>query len=219
MQETHRWLSLIGICELLSTNETNIKWLVKHGYLEMMPGNQGKHSARYLDPTPEYARRLRVAETLYGRRQPLPADLDIPSAPVFTIRELAEILGWPIKKARKYVYEKRITAIKGTPGLCLFSARQIRNILWKRTGRKKAYRRAPFLLDDLISYFARYEGEQRQIFPTDEELKADDILVRKWDALARMDPEDRDFAMREFLDKARVAREIVTASREGCRSE
>jgi hypothetical protein len=210
---TQRWLSLIGICDLLSTTEKNIKWLVKNGYLEMIPGRgNGKYlTARFLDPSPEYAQRLKLAETIYGRRQILPAELNIPGASIFTITELAEILGWSAARASRLVVKRKIVSVAGGPKLRYFSATQIRNILWKRTDRKQAYQRAPYLLQELIDYFWRYEANQRKLVPSDAAFAEDDLLMKKWELMARMDPEDRDLAMQEFLEKVRAAKDIAAS--------
>ena len=215
-----RWLSLAGICELLSTTETNINWLVKNGFLEKLPGNSGKHSARYLEPTEEYARRLKICETVYNRRFHIPSESDLPGAAMFTHREIAEIMGWTLQRTYKYVTKRKVSSVSGGGNkVRLFTARQIRNIIWKRQGRQKAYKRAPYLLPELIEYFLRFEAAQRELVPTDAEFAEDDKMLKKWELLARMDPADRELAMQEFLEKVRIAREIVTAAREDRRSD
>ncbi len=71
----------------------------------------------------------------------------------------------------------------------------------------------------MIEYFLRFEAAQRELVPTDAEFSEDDKMLKKWELLARMDPADRELAMQEFLEKVRIAREIVTAAREDRRSD
>jgi hypothetical protein len=211
------WLTLEGICDVLHTDERHVTWLAKNGYIEVLwgPGRTRK-GARFLDPTPEYAERLRKSELLYGRRQPLPEDFDLPNSPIFTARELGEIMGWDYERTQRFLYKKRKT-IKAVPlgrhatAIRLFSAATIRDLIWTRNDRSQSKQRAPFLVKEILEWFLRFRQREEQEVPTDTEFQEDDLLQRKLTRLMKMPSPQREAAIQEFLEKVDLAKSFVQA--------
>jgi hypothetical protein len=183
-------------------------WLAKQGHLVVLWGDKGKTipRARFLDPTPEYAQKLRLAEAMYGRLFPIPKDLNMVT--ILTTAEVASIMGWKYGYAQRFLSEKKIPYTK--IGLYnVYSVAAIRDLLWKRQGRKRAFKRAPVLLEHLIRFFAAQYARENEVVPTDEEFAADDLLVRKLERMAKLPPAERAEAMREFYGKTALARDLL----------
>jgi hypothetical protein len=209
MSNQQRWLSLEGICTSLQISRDHAVWLAKQGFLVVMWGEKGKKIklARFLDPTPEYAQKLRLAEALYGRLYPLPKDIDLTA--LLNVAEVAQIMGWTYAYAQKYLNEKKAPCTK--MGLYnMYSVEAVRKLLWNREGRKRAQKRAPILLEHLIRFFAAQYARENEVVPTDEEFAADDLLVRKLERMAKLPPAERAEAMHEFYEKVRLAKAVVT---------
>lgn len=208
------WLSLTGICNVLKTNERHIRWLVKNGYLEMLPGKQyGFAHGRFLDPTPGYAERLRLAAIIHHKRVPLPEEIDLSEKAIFTRAEIAAILGWTDQYARQYLKEHDLPSVKlgrvKHGGLRLYTAKTVRELLWRRQGRKTSAQRAPFLITDLIDWFHKQTASEAAIVPTDAELAEDEVMQKKLAAILRMRSPLRERAMRELWEKVELARQTV----------
>lgn len=209
-----RWLSLTGICSILSTTSDHIWWLVKNGYLEMIPGkgNESKSGARFLDPTPEYLNKLRTTELIYGRRFPMPADFDLDSKCIFSRSEVGVLMGWTSRYTHQFfARHKEIPCVKTctskTGGLCLYSAKEIRKMIWKKQGKSTTYQSAPFLIPGLIELFrSRFTNEDG---PTDAEFAEDAVLQKKLQRLLKLPREQREAAVKEFMAKVQLAKEVA----------
>jgi len=202
-----RWLSLDGICTRLNISKDHALWLAKKGYLSVIWGNKTNKytAARFLDPTPEYAEKLKFCEAVYGRTFSLP--IDIPTTALLTIREVALIMNWKLVYARHYLYEKKIPAIK-VGRYHLYSVETVRDLLWRRQGRKLSKQRSPFLIQNLIDFFLKYQAEEAEEVPTDIQFAEDDLLQRKLIRLSKMkDPA----ALRDFLEKVALAKKVSSS--------
>lgn len=211
MPNDQRWLSLEGICTTLQISRDHAAWLAKQGYLVVIWGDKSKKikSARFLDPTPEYADKLKLAEAMYGRLFPLPKDLNL--ATILTVGEVAQIMGWTYQYAQKYLVEKKILCAK--VGMYnTYSVAAIRDLLWQRQGRKRAYKRAPILLEHLIQFFMAQYAKANEEVPTDDEFAADDLLQRKLERMAKLPPGERAEAMKEFYQKVVLAKQVAESN-------
>lgn len=210
-----RWLSLTGICDVLKTNEKHIWWLVKNGHLEHLPGkgNERRSGARFLDPTPQYAERLRIGEIIYKRRVPLPTEFqDVSEAALLSVREIAEIMGWHLSTARNYFKEHSCPCIKGKGRQYLYMVGTVRDMLWARQGRALSKQRSPFLLARMIEFFAEYQTKESADVPTDAEYAADDEIQRKLAKIVKLPSPEREIAMRDFHSKVNLAKACADAS-------
>ena len=212
------WLSIDGICNVLQTSRDHIRWLVKNNYLEMIPGPvKGLAGGRFLDPTPEYADRLRTAEMIYQRRQPLPAEIDLSGKALFTRAEIAVLLGWTDSYAQQYLKDHKVESVKlgttKTGGLRLYTARGVRDLLWRRRGRKLSAQKAPFLVTDLIEWFLRHEIEEADGIPTDAEFVEDQAFQKKLKSILKMGSPHRDAALRDLWGKVSLAQEAAALLR------
>jgi len=208
-----RWLSLSGICSVLCTTPDHIWWLVKNGYLESIPGKapKQKSDARFLDPSAAFAERLRTTEMIYQRRYPLPSDMDIDSKCIFSRPEVALLMGWTEAYARKYLLRNKIPHVKigdkRTGGLCLYSAKTIRQMIWKKQGRSLTAQRTPFLIPELVELFRRQPVESD--FHTDQQVAEDAVLEKKLSRLLKLPREKKEAAIREFWSKVSISKEVV----------
>lgn len=213
MESNQRWLSLDGICTTLQTTKAHVLWLAKNGHLEVIWGSGGQKyaKARFLDPTPKYAERLRLAEMIYNRRYPIPEDFDLPSAALFTKREMAELMGWSLNYASQFLFKhKEVPSIRVSTYL-LYSAATIRSLIWRRRGRSTVHQRAPFLIKELIAWFLKFQQSEEEEIPTDLDFKEDDLLQRKLTRLSKMPSPERETAMREFYEKVVIAKQVAAA--------
>ena len=211
------WLSLDGICNVLQTDRYHINWLVKNGYLEMIPANPGRNGARYLDPTPTYADRLRVSEMIYERRHPLPADMDLSGKAIFTRAEVGAILGWSDSYAHRYLTDNKIPSVKigklKNGGLRLYTAQTIRGLLWRRDGYKVSSQKAPYLVEHLIQWFLEQDAEERKGVPDDKQVLQDSLLQKNIKRILKLPPVMREQAMRELWDRVEIARRAAALLR------
>lgn len=192
-----RWLSLNGICDVLGMSPSQVKSLVRSKQLVRI----GKPpDYRYLDPTPEYAERLRLWASM-------DTQTNIPLKALFTVREVTEIMGWHISHGRDVM--RTIPATKVNGHTKLYSAVQVRNLLFRRQDRKHSQQKAPFLLSGLIAYFRRYYDSEAAIVPTDSEFADDDALKAKLEWMLSQPNHQKMLA--EFLEKLELAK-MVTAS-------
>lgn len=202
-----RWLNITGICTVLQMTEGQVNRLVKQGYLVKLPAPK-KADARYLDPTPEYVRRLQMGEALHNNNA-LPIDLG--SKPLITLREIAQILGHSHPKyARKYVAKRKLKPLV-VGKFRLYRVDVVRQLLWERQGRKMAHQRAPFLLEELVEWFMTHQAFEASLTPTDAEYEADDRLQKKLERLATMPSPFREQAMREFYEKVALAKTVANS--------
>lgn len=207
------WLSLDGICNTLKTARPHIKWLVANNYLEMIPGpKKGLEGCRFLDPTPAYADRLRLAEMIYQRRVPLPADMDLSEKAILTRTEIAAILGWTDNYAQRYLKDNKVPSVKigavKHGGVRLYTVKAVRDMLWRRRGRKAGVsaNRAPFLVAELIDFFLKHAAEAADGIPTDADFAEDDLFQKKLRAILKMPTGKKELAMRELWQKVETAK-------------
>jgi len=210
------WLSLDGICNVLQTSVSHIRWLVSHNYLETLPGSKpGIQNARFLDPTPAYADRLRTTEMIYQRRVPLPADMDMSGKAIFTRAEMAVILGWTDNYARGYLKDNEVPCVKigkiKHGGLNLYTAQTLRSLLWRRRGRKLSKQKAPFLISDLIEWFLKQDAIEIDGIPTDAEFAEDALFQKKLKMILKMPSPQKEAAMRELWSKVELAKQAATS--------
>jgi hypothetical protein len=206
-----RWLSKIGICTVLGINESTLKTLVKQNYIVKI----GTHpNIRYLDPTPEYAEQLRLGQALH--RQHVLLGRDLSTAALFTLREIAEILGLEIRSVQAWIWRESYRYLfKGTKvgKYHLYSAEDVRNLIWKRHGRKRySKQKSPFLLPELIAFFHKIMDVEIEDMPTDAQFEEDEVLQRKIKMMLRQKSPGRERALADFMAKVELAKQVVTAT-------
>ena len=208
------WLSIdaistqLGIPKNLIRNMARKKELVRIG---------NGPSERYLDPTPEYKERLRLCESLYSKRVDVPTNLE--TCGLMTLREIAEVMGWEIKRTQKYIAKKKIPSIKAKRGVGLYSVSDVRDMIWKRQGRTMAKQRAPFLWSDIINYFARYMQGQESLMPTDQQFIEDDKLRSRVELMMRMEEPEKSKAVKKFMEDNDLTRRLFDEMRRHTPSE
>lgn len=208
MSTDQRWLSLEGICTVLQVDRDHALWLAKKGLITVIWGRYNKKytEARFLDPTPEYANKLRMGEALYGRLYPIPRDLSLVA--VLTAREVSEIMGWTLRYTQTFLWKKKVPYTK-VGNYFLYSVDVIRDLLWKREGRKMAKQLAPFLVSQLITFFMAQYAKGNEEVPTDAEFTEDDLMVRKLTRMAKLPPLERAVAMKQWYEKVALAKEVA----------
>jgi hypothetical protein len=212
-----QWLTLSGICSRLNLTPHSIRYLARHGYLGVLKGSTTAET-RYLDPTPEYAAKLRLGETLYKRNFPLPCDVDL--APLLTLREIATIMGWTMKGVRNKNDRGQLGQGVKVGQYRLYSVQVVRDLLWKRQGRRHSKQRDPFLLEELIQFFQKYYAQECSQVPTDLEFQSDARLQAKLARLLKDPPGgDRDKAIRSLVMKMKIARQVVALATESTTNE
>jgi len=200
-----RWLSLSGICTTLNLTPTQIKTLYKQKLLQRIGKRPEEH--RYLDPTPEYAERLRLAAVMLSKNPKV--SIDLPMTFLLTKREVAEILGWSLRHARHFLEDNKVPCYKSKNRALLFSVSTVRDLLWKRNGRRLSKQMSPVLIPDLINYFRRYQAAEEAIVPTDEQFKADEELQRKITWLMRQKSPEREVMLADFISKMELAKQVL----------
>lgn len=205
-----RWLSLDGICSRLGMVKSHVLWLAEHDHLAVIWGRQGRRrkDARFLDPTPEYVAKLKRAEALYGRTYPLPIDIDL--IPLLSLREVAEIMGWTLKATRHRQTSKMLPPHVKVGGYYLYTAADVRQMLWKRCGRKLARQRAPFLIPEMVEWFLRRQAEMNGLIPTDAEFMEDDRTKKRLAYILKLPLEQQQAATRDLLEKMGMVKRIVS---------
>lgn len=205
-----RWLSLTGICTTLNISHNHAKWLAKKGVLSYIPGRRGNEwrEARFLDPTPEYQAKLKLGEALYGRLSPVPTDLDL--CGMLTIREVAQVLGWSLKYARKFSRKRKLPAVR-VGNTDLYSMTTVRRLVWMRSGRTQAAtkQQGMFLLRELIDFFLKETAAAEQGTPTDADFAEDSILQRKLIRMSKLKSPERELAFQDFYRKFELARQVA----------
>lgn len=200
-----RWLSLSGLCNTLNLLPYQIKRLYNQKLLVRIGKRPEDH--RYLDPTPEYAEKLRLAAVLLSKQAFI--NVNLPMSYLLTIREVAEILGWSLKHAQTCLAKYKIPCIKSSNRVKLYTAASVRNLIWKRQGRKIADKTAPLLLSEMILFFKRFQAAEEAIVPTDSQFAEDADLQKKITWLMRQP--NRDVLLADFVSKMELARQVVAA--------
>ena len=199
-----RWLSLSGICSTLNITPSQVKSLYKQKLLVRIGKNTPDH--RYLDPTPEYAERLRLAAVMLSKNTAVPINLPLTS--LLTIREVAEIMGWSLKHARDFFEDAKIPCWKSANRAKLYSVSVVRDLIWKRNGRKMAGKIAPLLLSEIISFAQRFVDAETALVPKDEQFKADEELQKKMEWIMRQQSPGRETMLADLLEKLDLAKRI-----------
>ena len=214
MPNEQRWLSLTGICNVLLTTPQHIRWLVNNNYLEMIPGNLGFKSARFLDPTPAYADKLKITELIYNRRCPWPGEMDLEGKALFTKAEIAALLGISPIAMNSYLIAHKVPCIKTDTNkrtaLRFYTTKTVRSLIWQRQKtRTTSKQQSPFLLEELIQFFMTAQAEAEATTPTDLDFKQDDILYKKMAKLLKMPSPEKEVAVRDLWDKVEIAKKIA----------
>ena len=163
-----RWLSLSGISTTLNLTPVQIKLLHKQHYLVRIGKRPEEY--RYLDPTPEYAERLRLAAVMLSKNSQV--NIDLPMTFLLTIREIAEITGWTQRKTIRIIEDNKVPCWKSKNRARLFSVSAVRDLLWRRSGRKLSKQMSPALISELVVFFRRFQAEEESIVPTDAAFAA-----------------------------------------------
>jgi hypothetical protein len=200
-----RWLSLSGICTTLNLRPTQVKLLHKQKYLQRIGKRPEEY--RYLDPTPEYAERLRLAAVMLSKNNEV--NIDLPLTFLLTIREVAEIMGWGLSHARSYLAENKIPCYKSKNKACLFSVSTVRDLIFARQGRHLAKQKAPFLLPEIIAFQRKFQAAEESIVPTDAAFKEDEDLQKKIRWMMRQKSPEREVMLADFVEKLELAKQVV----------
>lgn len=194
--DTQRWLSIHGICNALEMTPDKIRRLVKKGLLQRL--GEGP-DARYLDPGPEYAERMRLA---MGMEMTTPLGAKF----LFTTREVATIMQWSFRHAITRLTKVPSFRTKGS--LNLYSAADVRDMLWKRHGRKLADRKAPFLMPEILEFFQRYYDSETAMIPTDAVFREDEEFQKKLNWILKQP--NKEVMLADLLQKMDLAKKVLT---------
>jgi hypothetical protein len=200
-----RWLSLTGISATLNLTGTQIKLLHKQRYLVRI--GKRPQDYRYLDPTPEYAERLRLAAVMLSKNSQV--NIDLPMTFLLTAREVAEIMGWSLIHARNFLQDNKVPCWKGKNRAALYSVSTVRDLIFKRQGRHLHKQKAPFMLPELVAFAKRFIDSEAAIVPTDEQFKADAELQKKMELVMRQSSPGREVMLADLLEKLELAKQVV----------
>jgi hypothetical protein len=204
-----RWLSISGISTVLNITPTQVKTLYKQRLLVRI--GKRPQDYRYLDPTPEYAERLRLAAVMLSKNTEV--NIDLPMTFLLTAREVAEIMGWSLIHARHFLQDNKVPCWKGKNRAALYSVSTVRDLIFKRQGRKLSKQQAPFLLNDLLGYFKRFQAEEEAVVPTDDQFAEDEALQKKIRWMMRQPSPQREAMLSDFLEKVELAKSAVQVVR------
>lgn len=202
MEQT--WLTLDQISYKLRLSKSYIKTLTGQKFLVTI-GTADKK--RWLDPTPEYAEKLRLGAILHNDAQHVPPD--IAEIALLTLREVAVLCGWTLRYAQLYMQRHNTPRFRVNSQLSLYSIMTVREILWRRQGHKAAHQRSPFLIEEIVRFVQNEHAEATRDIPTDAEYAADDKLMWKLEAIVRRSEADQAAAKTDFARKAELARKVV----------
>ena len=200
-----RWLSLSGISSVLNLTPSQVKTLHKQKLLVRIGNRPQEH--RYLDPTPEYAERLRLAAVMLSKNPEV--NIDLPLIFLLTVREVAEIMGWSLKHARSYLAEKKIPCYAAKNRAKLYSVSTLRDMIFRRQGRHLAKQKAPFLLKEILAFQKRFQAAEEAIVPTDAMFADDAALQKKITWLMRQKSPEREVMLADFIEKLELAKRAV----------
>jgi hypothetical protein len=202
-----RWLSLNGIATVLNLTPTQVKTLYKQKLLVRIGKRPQEY--RYLDPTPEYAERLRLTAGMFFEGRHSGMRVDLPYSFILTSKEVAEIMGWSWQHADK-VLRGNVKRYKAPNRIVFFSVATVRSMIWKRHGRKLAEKTSPFLLPELIAYAQRLIASETALVPTDEEVKADAEIQKKMEWMLKQP--QREIMLQDYLSKMDLAKRVLSAT-------
>jgi hypothetical protein len=192
------WLSLSGICDKLRLSPRQVRTLERKGCLAVIGKNPDK---RYLDPTPEYAEQLRLGAIIHRRHFPVPAGLT--EKALLTQGECAELLGMSQIMMGRYVLRHAIPSVRVDKKHFLYSPLFVRETMLKRSKRTLSKQRAPFLLREIVEFFATRLQEEITMIPTDEQFIADEALQQRL-SLIVTESQKADFAQ-----KVKLAQQVL----------
>lgn len=205
MAAEQTWLTLDMISSILRLPKPYIKELTRQGFLVTVGNHEFK---RWLDPTPEYKEKLRLAAIIHSRAQFVPPDVS--EIALLSLREVAEICGWTLKYAREYMKRyPKTPRFRVNSQLHLYSITTIREILWRRQDRRHSKQRSPFLITELVEYVKREHARESADIPTDTEHAEDEKIQRKLEAIVRRSEQDQEAAKEDFASKVTLARKVV----------
>jgi hypothetical protein len=200
-----QWVTIDMLSHILRLPKPYIREMTKQGFLVTIGKNQNQ---RWLDPTPEYAEKLRLAAILHSRALFVPPDIS--EIALLTLREVAVLCGWTLEYARTYMDRYPNTPrFKVNSQLHLYSIKTVREILWRRQGRLHSKQKSPFLVQDIIDFVQREHARETADQPTDAEYAKDDKIMRKLEAIVRRSEKDQEKARQDFAGKVELARRIV----------
>lgn len=200
-----RWLSLSGICTTLNLRPQQVKLLHKQKLLVRIGKNPPEY--RYLDPTPEYAERLRLAAILLSKNSEV--NIDLPITFLLTIREIAEIMGWPQRKTVRFLEDNKVPCWKSKNRARLYSVSVVRDMVFKRSGRRLSKQLAPMLLSEMIAYFRRFLTAEEAIVPTDAVFAEDAALQKKIVWMMKQPSPQREAMLADFISKMELAKKVL----------
>jgi hypothetical protein len=200
-----RWLSLSGISTVLNLTPSQIKLLHKHRLLVRI--GKRPQDYRYLDPTPEYAERLRLAAVMLSKNSQV--NIDLPMTFLLTAREVAEIMGWSLRYARDFLEDTKAPCWKAKNRAKLFSVSTVRDLLFKRQGRHLHKQKAPFLLPELVAFAKRFIDSETAIVPTDAQFSEDEAIHKKIAWLMQQPSPQRETMLADFLSKMDLAKRVL----------
>lgn len=199
------WLTIDQISYKLHLAKPYIKELTRQKFLVTI-GTADKK--RWLDPTPEYAEKLRLAAILHNDALFVPTDIS--EIALLSLREVAVLCGWTLRYAQLYMQRHPDTPrFKVNSQLSLYNIRTVREILWRRQGHKTAHQRSPFLIEELVRFVQNEHAKDSADIPTDAAFAADDTIMRKLESIVRRNEADQETAKNDFARKAELARKIV----------
>lgn len=201
-----RWLTLTEICTTLRMSPDQIKALVKKRQLVAV--GVGQSHKRYLDPTPEYSERLRLAQDLEFRLHRWKETF--PILALFTAREISYLTGWTKYSTYERLKERKIKGYR-IGKYVLFSAETVRDILWRKSGARKRINKdkSPFLISELMRFFLEYKAREDEETPTDAEFAADELLQRKMSRMMHLPSPQREAVFRDFMSKTDFAKRFT----------
>ena len=203
------WLSLSGICDKLRLSTGQVRTLVKKGCLATI----GKQAAlRFLDPTPEYVEQLRLGAIIHQKHFPVPAGLT--EKALLTKGECAELLGLSARMMERYLYRHTVPSIRVDKKHFLYSPLVVREAMLKRSGRKLSKQKSPFLLAEIIAFFAQRITKECEEVPTDLEFQEDELLQKKLSRMMAMPSPQKEAGLKDFCDKVAIAKWFVGAAKE-----
>ena len=204
-QIEQRWLTIDAVSSTLRLPLPYIRTLTKQGFLVSMGTGDNR---RYLDPTPEYAEKLRLAAILHSNAMFVPPDIN--ELFLLTLREVCVLLGWKLNYGRLYMKRNpEIPRFRVNSQLHLYTVKTVRELLWKRQGRRLSKQRSPFLIFELVAYVQRQHEEDTQDMPTDAQHAADESFMRKLESIVRRSEKDQVLAKADFARKVELARKVV----------
>lgn len=192
------------MCDKLRLSRRAVLALARKGCLAVIWGpysNVKITSARFLDPSSEYAEHLRLGEIIHNRLYPVPAGLSEKS--LLTTGECAELLGITPLMMNRYMRRHAIPSIRVDKKHFLFSPLVVREAMLRRSKRTAYSQKSVFLIAELVELFRSRLSAEISIIPTDKEFAADEALQKRL-SLIVTESQKADFAR-----KVKLAQQVV----------